>query len=825
MNSKTYQGEHNQYVAYPLGGTGAGMFCLEGTGSFSHFSIYHRPEIYNEPVMFSALHIGGAGNAPLPAVLLEGQVPGWKVFRHKEDGLPGGGNGLHGKHYGLPRFQNCSFSASFPFGHVKLWDEELPVQAEVTGWSPFIPNNTVDSFLPAAGVEYTLTNTTDRDLDTVFSFHCQSFIGPRNVTGGRRRVERTNKGLLFSFIPAPERKFDAGWLFVQCDLPQTTIDPCWMRGFVYDDLTMVWKHISNGDTVDNLPYAVTDDWQSPGGSLYVPLTLPAHGTRTVTLRFSWYVPESDLRQGSEKPAGSCCCQLEEMPERLPGYKPWYAAQFASIQEVEGYWAAHYDSLKEETGCFTSTLYGTTLDDEIMDAVTANLCILKSPTILRQEDGRLWGFEGCCDNDGCCFGSCTHVWNYAQAICHLFPEMEKTLRDTEFHECQDEEGHQCFRASIPIRPSDHAFHAAADGQLGGIIKVYRDYHINNDRPWLQELWPLMKKSLSYCILQWDRERAGVLKYPHHNTYDIEFWGPDGMNQSIYVMALYAMAQLAEELEEDNSEYLSLYQAAKDYLENKLFNGSYFYQRVMYKELQEDFTKVRSPLSPESRAILEKEGPHYQYGTGCLSDGIIGDWMGMAAGLSRPDSDVIDRGKVASHLASVFRYNFRESLLRHPNPQRPGYACSDESGLLLCTWPQGGKPTLPFIYSDEVWTGIEYQAAAHMASKGLTEEAKTIVTGTRSRYDGHIRNPFNEYECGHWYARAMSSYSLLHGFTGIRYDAVTREFFIAPHIAGDFSAFISTATGYGLAGVKDGKPFLTVVRGEIPTAAIHYFPFKS
>ncbi|HOB20294.1 MAG TPA: hypothetical protein PKO35_06310, partial [Candidatus Atribacteria bacterium] len=83
----------------------------------------------------------------------------------------------------------------------------------------------------------------------------------------------------------------------------------------------------------------------------------------------------------------------------------------------------------------------------MDAVVSNLCILKSPTILRQHDGRLWAWEGCCDSEGCCHGSCTHVWNYAQAICHLFPELERSLRYTEFNESQDEQGHQNFRSSL------------------------------------------------------------------------------------------------------------------------------------------------------------------------------------------------------------------------------------------------------------------------------------------------------------------------------------------------------------------------------------------
>ena len=98
----------------------------------------------------------------------------------------------------------------------------------------------------------------------------------------------------------------------------------------------------------------------------------------------------------------------------------------------------------------------------MEAIAANLTILKSPTVLRQYYGRLWAWEGCEDMAGNCPGSCTHVWNYAQALSHLFPSLERTLRQTEFFDDQNTEGHQEFRASLPIRPLAHTFYAAADG---------------------------------------------------------------------------------------------------------------------------------------------------------------------------------------------------------------------------------------------------------------------------------------------------------------------------------------------------------------------------
>jgi hypothetical protein len=187
-----------------------------------------------------------------------------------------------------------------------------------------------------------------------------------------------------------------------------------------------------------------------------------------------------------------------------------------------------------------------------------------------------------------------------------------------------------------------------------------------------------------------------------------------------------------------------------------------------------------------------------------------------------SDFLDRDKLAGHLAAVHRHNLKRDLSEHPNPQRPTYACGTEGGLLLCTWPRGGAPTLPFVYSNEVWTGIEYQVASHLMLLGMVEPGLEVVRTCRDRYDGRVRNPFDEYECGHWYARAMSSYALLQGLSGARYDAVDKVLHLEPRIAGDFRSFLSTATGYGTVGVRGGQPFLDVLSGRIDVERIAYTP---
>jgi len=807
----SYSGENLNRIAFPLGGFGAGMICLEGTGALSHFSLHNRPDIFNEPLTFSALCIRGAKNT---ARVLEGQVPPWKVF-----GSPRTGNGAAGTSFGLPRFDRAEFSARFPFATVRLSDDDVPLAVEITGWSPFVPGDADNSSLPAAILEFTFRNASGAAVEAVYSFNAVNFMasGADSEDDGERRdnsVARTQRGFVLRQPAADRKPWRGGAFLAAVDDPQARVNCRWFRGGWWDPLTIAWKNVEEGAAPDNQP--VAEGQPSPGGSLSVPFTVGPGAEKKITLTLCWYVPESSLRDGPE---------LKYPDDQQGGvaegnYRPWYAGRFASVEEVAAWLAENCAQLRQKSLKVCDSFYDTDLPAEIVEAAAANLTILKSPTVLRQTDGRLWCWEGCSDDSGCCRGSCTHVWNYAQAVCHLFPELERSLRRTEFFVDQDERGHQTFRASLPIRCTTHEFHAASDGQLGGIMKAFREWRISGDKAWLAEFWPRIRQSLDYCIATWDPRQRGVLEEPHHNTYDIEFWGPDGMCSSFYLGALKAAALMGKALGDDVSRYRSLYEKGRKFLEEELFNGEYFVQKITTEGLDADplagLDKWNIDYSPEAVELLKKEGPKYQYGQGCLSDGVLGAWIAEMCGVG----EILDPAKVASHLRSVYRYNFKPDLSAHANPQRPSYAVGREAGLLLCTWPRGGELTLPFVYSDEVWTGIEYQVASHLLLVGEIEAGCAIVAAARSRYDGRVRNPFNEYECGHWYARALASYGLIQGLAGIRYDAVEKVLHVMPSIRGDFRSFLSTATGYGSAGVKDGKPFLEVREGKIEVKKTEY-----
>ncbi len=798
-----YKGAKLLQISMPMGGIGAGCICLNGYGGLQDFSIYNKPALsaqadghHFQDAAFALLHI--KGKTPVTR-LVEGPIPPEKIYNQ---GLQGQGY-RGGGHEGIPRFESCEFENRYPFGVVRLKDRKLPVKVEIEGWSPFVPSDDKVSGVPSAILTYTIENTSDQTLSLEFSYHLAHMAqGKSGDTGTRNRLLPSQQGVEFYNTDDP-RSESFGSAAVALGVSNPKIKGMWFRGGWFDSISALYREVSTGSFTEN------DGSRSElgqtgrnGGSAMVSIRLKPGAKRTIPVVIAWHFPNVDYSVGIENNV------------KLT-WNPWYSTQWKSAGDVASYVLERYESLLKRTRAFADALHNSTLPPVVIDAIASNLAILKSPTILRQASGNLWAWEGCFANSGCCHGSCTHVWNYAQAIPHLFPDLERTLREQEYMRSMDPTGHINFRSALPDNPTTHTFHAAADGQLGGIMKLWRDYHICDDIEWLKRVYPLAKKALDYCIQTWDPDRMGVLIEPHHNTYDIEFWGADGMCSSIYIGALCALADLAKEVGDNRSgdEYRDLAKRGGKYMDSKLFNGEYYVQKVQWEGLKDcSFTERLSKIDPDTQddvdRLLKAEGPKYQYGSGCISDGVIGAWMAKLYGIEIP----LKQENVRSHLKSIFRYNFREDLSDHACLQRPGYAIGHEKGLLLCTWPKGKKPTLPFVYSDEVWTGIEYQVASHCLEEKLEYEGMKIIEGARSRYNGHVRNPFNEYECGNYYARALASYALLQSTTGFWYSSVTNELRMNPQPDG-FRTLFCIDGGFGIIEFEGKFLKIEMIEGDI------------
>ncbi len=309
--------------------------------------------------------------------MLEGPVPGWKLF-----GQPGAGNGAGGHSFGLPRFASARFQTRFPFGKVILTDEAIPLEVEITGWSPFEPGDADNASLPAVALEYRFTNNSAAKVEAVFSWNAKNFM---TVDGHPHAVKPTPGGFVLWGGPGNKAPQDEGAFSATVGDRAVKVNHAWFRGGWFDALTMAWEDIAAGTCFDRPP--VTEGEPSPGASLFVPFTLAPGESKTIALRLAWYVGKTNINIGNDP---------QPMPE-VGTYRPWYAGRFKDIDEVTAYWRDHYDELRKKSLRFSDCFYDSTLPPEVIEAVAANLTILKSPTVLRQADGRLWAFEGCSDN--------------------------------------------------------------------------------------------------------------------------------------------------------------------------------------------------------------------------------------------------------------------------------------------------------------------------------------------------------------------------------------------------------------------------------------------
>ncbi len=222
----------------------------------------------------------------------------------------------------------------------------------------------------------------------------------------------------------------------------------------------------------------------------------------------------------------------------------YCVRFADAWAAAEYAATHLASLEARMRSFLDVMRETTLPDAVKEAAMANLSTLATNTCFRTADGRFRGFEGIHDNSGCCFGTCTHVWNYESATDFLFPQLARSMREAAFDLSDHLNGVLPIRIELPEGKQTGGT-TAADGTMGQIIKTYLDWQLSGDEAWLRSMWPKVRKALEFSWASggWDGDKDGVMEGVQHNTYDVEFYGPNPMCGIYYLGALRAGEEMA------------------------------------------------------------------------------------------------------------------------------------------------------------------------------------------------------------------------------------------------------------------------------------------
>lgn len=792
-----YTGEHLREISFPLGGIGTGSVGLSGTGRLMDWEIFNRPAkgSINGYTHF-AVRAEGAGGKSVRALC--GDMQKELTGTYRKSHYCGFGFGPDsGTMSGFPHFSRCEFRGEFPLAALTFSDDAFPGEVVLSAFNPFIPNDADNSSLPVAFFDVTFRNPTDADVNYTAVFSVTNpFAVTRNedVSGDGMAAVR----LIHDGVTREAREY--GDLTVACPGDGAQVQEYWYRGGWQDGVVSYWNALSGeGLTARHYDGAGKKDvcsvWQT--------VTLSAGESRTVHFLMTWNVPN--------------CYNYWNAPEKRT-WRNWYATKFEDSLATARYCARERESLYARTVRFHDELFASTLDTAVLDAVSSTLSVLKSPTVLRLEDGTFWGWEGVHEEEGSCEGTCQHVWNYAYALCFLFPSLERSIRDMELS-MMDDSGRTNFRLKLPVGTRGN-FRACLDGQMGTVIKLYREWKLSGDDAWLGERWERIKKLIAYAWSEqnpdaWDRDRDGVLEGRQHHTLDMELFGPSAWLEGFYLGALRAGEEMARYLGdcETADEYRRLFENGYAYCRDALFNGKWFIQRIDLCD-----RGVLSPFEPQDKLQStywngERGQLKYQIGEGCEIDQLVGQWHADICGLGR----LFDEGQMHTALRSLYDNNFKASLREFVNPWRV-FALNDEGGAVMCDYPEGTpKPAIPLPYCEECMTGFEYSLAGLLYAEGYAEEALTVIRAVRDRYDGKKRNPWNEIECGSNYARPMASFAMLPLASGFVFDLPHKKMGFSPRETGDFRCLWSLEGAWGNVTVTEERVAVNIVEGTLTLSA--------
>jgi uncharacterized protein (DUF608 family) len=804
---RVYSARQLAMLAFPLGGIGTGSISLGGRGQFRDWEIYNRPDKGRSPqYAFASIWAQSGGSRPVARVLEARLSPPYAS-----------GFGLGPANApGLSRLESATFTGEFPLARIAFEDSELPVRVSLEAFSPFIPLDPESSGFPAAVLRYRVRNASRTKATVSIAFSLENPVGPSAGNSTLKLNEFRGasgdllQGLFFTDPGAPRDHPERGSFalsIVRAGDGRVTYLRGWPNAKWWASPMLFWDDFSADGQLG--PEAAD---RKLTGSLCLQREIAAGSEAEFTFVMSWHFP-------NRTPEWSGWTAPKGLEKTVIGNH--YCTRFTDAWDAAQQLANQLPELEKRTMSFVEAMRASTLPGALRDAAMSNLSTLVTQTSFRTADGEFHGFEGCGDHSGCCFGNCTHVWNYETATQFLFPTFARSLRKAAFGYSQDEQGGMRFRQLLPDGTERYGW-AAADGQMGQIIKTYLDWKLSGDTEWLHVYWPNIQKALSFAWIPggWDPNREGVMTGVQHNTYDVEFYGPNPLCGIYYLGALRAAEEIALTLGDSSAArtYRDLFEKGRAWIDANLFNGEYYIQKI--RNIPKD------QIAPHTYGDMGAEGssgPEFQLGDGCLADQLIGQYLADLAGLG----PLLDSAKLRKTLESIHKYNYRRDLFHHDSVQRI-YALNDEAALLVCDYGKGTRPRIPFPYYAETWTGIEYLVATQFLSAGMLREGVETIENVRRRFDGERRNPWDEPECGHHYARAMSSWSTVVAITGFQYHGQNQAITLMPKVAppkvapGKFNSFWSTGTGWGSFSItrENGRSRteIRVTEGKLPLGSI-------
>ena len=766
------EGAHLGAIQFPVGGIGSGCIQFNGKAQPRFWQIFNNMSHVRIPNTFMLMRTVQGEKVALRALQTEavGEAQGMKALRLKND---------------------------FPYLTYEFQDN-LPVDVQLQVYNPLIPTNLKDSSLPVVFYKVTIRNTADSPVEVDLLSSQQNAVGFTqipSIRNGKSNPERWNNLMKMELVKENASEFYGGNTTKIIDNSQ--MKAIYMDGgFAADNeyygqmalmlldgdqmdgsttLTASWKKLDKlvsqfakkGVVKEVQTTKPSKKGQTYSGALTTKVTLNPNETKVLNLALCWYFPNG-ISGGKDETMNSWG------NGRWIGKGNWYATQWGSMDQLMHYVADNQSRLDKEATGFHQALFDTNLPYWAVERLSSQLSVLRSRTIFHDKNNYVGLWEGCGPGDGSCAGNCNHVWHYAQAHARLFPELARQIRQ-QAYDTMKEGGRFAYR-----QPNgSNSF----DGQCGEILATYREHLLSKDNAWLKRQYPKTKLAMGYVINTWDKDQDGWLQGAKHTTYDCSLSGNPSFLTSLYMAALKASVQMANLCNDgaSASQWDAILNRAQKIQNERLWNGEYYTQAI-------------DSLKPNS-----------DYGNGCLSDQLLGQWWADQIGLG----DLFPAYRIKEAFQSIFKYNFRGVLKDHRQDPRE-FAKPDEPGLIVCTWPYNDRPKQHIAYPDEVWTSQEYNLAANLFRRQEPVKALTLLWAGNKRYDGVLKkdyrgpwgnfgftgNPFGDDECGQFYSRSLCNWSILLALQGFSCDAPAGKLAFHPNWQPEnHTSFFSSAEGWG------------------------------
>ncbi|MBB6498765.1 GH116 family glycosyl hydrolase [Pedobacter cryoconitis] len=644
------------------------------------------------------------------------------------------------------------FKPAYPMAIISYISKDFPVAVSLKIYSPFIPLDEESSSLPATILRLEVENKTHSPVTVSILGWMENGVnklsGKENTGKRKNTVISTSKAVKIhsEFEGTIKDATDTGTMCFTLHHKQAKAQSA----------INVWPVTEEHFGLNFIDVATVEAPEKLVGGLSLSGEIDPGQSFYADYSISWHFNNLNLK-------------LKKLvKDAQDGY--YYAVRFKDANEVSQYLENNFQKLTDNTELWCTTWNNSSLPHWFLERTFVNIGTLATANTYRFADGRFWSWEGV----GACAGTCTHVWQYAQAVARIFPELERDLRERVDIGLgfKEESGAILFRGENETSP-------AIDGQAGTVLRFYREHQMSKDDAFLSTNWPKIKKAIQFMLDQ-DKNGDGMTDTPMENTLDAVWEGEIAWIVGLCIAAASAGHAMAVEMNDARFAQICERYVAKgrSNMEKELFNGEYFIHR------------------PDSVQGRQKLG---SYNT-CHIDQVYGQSWAFQVGLPR----VLNKEKTLSALKALWKYNFTMDVGPYIKTHIGGrpYALSGEGGMVMNTNPHNeAKPFGENVgwqlgYFHECMSGFEHQVAAHLMAEGLVEESLILTRVIQERYHAAKRNPFNEIECSDHYARAMASYGTFIAACGFEYHGPKGYIRFAPKWnSKDFKAPFTSASGWG------------------------------